>query len=63
MKLIEIRSFNFEWSSEYFSEPQIKVLDIDDPGTTKYNQKLWRKERNESVLAAVKEIKIAAGMI
>lgn len=60
---IEIKSFFFEWSCEYFSDPQMKVLEADDPGTAKFNEKLWRKERNESVLAAVKELKIATGMI
>lgn len=60
---IEIRSFFFDWSCEYFAEPQMKVLEVDDPGTVKFNEKLWRKDRNESVLATVKEIKISTGMI
>jgi hypothetical protein len=59
---IEIRSFFFEWCCEYFSEPQTKVLEIDDPGTTKFNEKVWRAERNESVLAAIKEQNISNGI-
>lgn len=60
---IEIRSFFFEWCCEYFSEPQMKVLEIDDPGTTKFNEKVWRTERNDSVLSAIKEQSISTGIL
>ena len=60
---IEIRSFLFEWSCEYFSEPQMKVLEIDDPGTSKFNERLWRAERNDFVLAEIKEQKISSGIV
>ena len=54
-----IVTYFFEWSCRYFCEPQMKVLEGDDPGTKQFNEKLWRHERNETILAAVKEIKIS----
>ncbi|KAJ3123892.1 hypothetical protein HK100_011450 [Physocladia obscura] len=44
---ILLKSCFYEWSLEYFREPQMKVPDADDPGSLQYNQKLWRHQQNE----------------
>ncbi|KAJ3102895.1 hypothetical protein HDU97_000208 [Phlyctochytrium planicorne] len=49
-QLMPLRSVFFEWSLEYFTEPQMKVPEFDDPGSKRYNERLWRKERNDRVV-------------
>ncbi|KAI8613893.1 raptor N-terminal caspase like domain-containing protein [Chytriomyces sp. MP71] len=44
---VTLKSTFYDWSLEYFREPQMKVPDIDDPGSTQFNQKLWRHQQNE----------------
>ncbi|KAK3987428.1 WD repeat-containing protein mip1 [Cladorrhinum sp. PSN332] len=39
-----------EWSTEYFREPQMKLGDSEEPGSQEYNERLWRRARNETVL-------------
>ena len=39
-----------DWSSEYFTEPQMKVPDEQDPGSLKFNQRKWRQQLNARVL-------------
>ena len=46
-----LRSSLFDWSCEYFTEPQMKVPEIDDPGTPRYNERLWRHGRNVKAVA------------
>ncbi|ANZ75610.1 BA75_02719T0 [Komagataella pastoris] len=40
----------FEYSMEYFQEPQIGVNDVDEPGSFEYTRRLWRRNRNESII-------------
>jgi regulator-associated protein of mTOR len=39
-----------EWSTEYFREPQMKAPEAEEPGSNEYNERLWRRARNEAVL-------------
>lgn len=39
-----------DWSTEYFREPQMKAPEAEEPGSNEYNERLWRRARNESVL-------------
>jgi regulator-associated protein of mTOR len=39
-----------EWSIEYFREPQMKAQEAEEPGSEEYNERLWRRSRNEGVL-------------
>jgi regulator-associated protein of mTOR len=39
-----------DWSSEYFREPQMKSPEAEEPGSRDYNERLWRRSRNEAVL-------------
>ncbi|KAK0730004.1 raptor N-terminal caspase like domain-containing protein [Lasiosphaeris hirsuta] len=39
-----------DWSIEYFREPQMKPPEAEEPGSHEYNERLWRRSRNEAVL-------------
>lgn len=40
----------FEYSCEYFQEPQMSKSEIDEPGSKEYVERLWRRNRNESLI-------------
>ncbi|KAI8835270.1 raptor N-terminal caspase like domain-containing protein [Chytriomyces cf. hyalinus JEL632] len=42
-----LKSTVYEWNVEYFREPQMKLPDIEAPGSTQYNEKLWRFEQTK----------------
>ena len=50
-----------EWSIEYFREPQMKPSEADEPGSTEYNERLWRRSRNEQILRETQPLKQLAG--
>lgn len=47
---IPLESTFLEWSIEYFREPQMKPSEAEEPGSTDYNERLWRRSRNEAIL-------------
>lgn len=40
----------FEYSCEYFQEPQMSKTEIDEPGSKEYVKRLWRRNRNEQTI-------------
>ena len=50
-----------DWSTEYFREPQMKASEPDQPGSADYNQRLWRRSRNERIIGGTQPLKAAAG--
>ena len=40
----------YDWSCEYFTEPQMRAAEADEPGSVIYTQRKWRRARNEKVL-------------
>lgn len=46
---------------QYFGEPQMRPIDSEEPGSDDYNRKLWRRGRNEKVLACTQPLKGVAG--
>lgn len=54
---IPLRSVFFEWSVEYFREPQMKPTEADEPGSTDYNGRLWRRNRNDKIIAETQPLK------
>lgn len=40
----------FEYSCEYFQEPQMAKNQIDEPGSKEYVKRLWRRHRNEAII-------------
>jgi regulator-associated protein of mTOR len=47
----------FDWSVEYFREPQMKPVEADEPGSTDYNGRLWRRNRNDKIIAETQPLK------
>ncbi|KKY25223.1 putative torc1 growth control complex subunit [Diplodia seriata] len=58
---IPLRSKFFEWSAEYFREPQMKPTEGDEPGSMDYNMRLWRRNRNDKIIAETQPLKDVAG--
>ncbi|KAK9455107.1 hypothetical protein V1511DRAFT_499476 [Dipodascopsis uninucleata] len=49
--VMPLKSGFFDWSCEYFQEPQMSQAEMDEQGSIDYNQRLWRRTRNEKTLA------------
>ena len=58
---LPLKSSFFEWSVEYFREPQMKPNEPDEPGSDDYNSRLWRRNRNERALLVTQPLKTLAG--
>ncbi|KAI1511318.1 hypothetical protein A1F97_03072 [Pyrenophora tritici-repentis] len=54
---IPLKSTFYEWSVEYFREPQMKPTEADEPGSTDYNGRLWRRNRNDRIIAETQPLK------
>ncbi|KAL7621116.1 Target of rapamycin complex 1 subunit kog1 [Parahypoxylon ruwenzoriense] len=50
-----------DWSIEYFREPQMHPSEAEEPGSTEYNERLWRRSRNENILRETQPQKQYAG--
>ncbi|KAL4920921.1 raptor N-terminal caspase like domain-containing protein [Aspergillus aurantiobrunneus] len=50
-----------DWSTEYFREPQMKPNEPDEPGSADYNERLWRRSRNEKIISETQPLKGKAG--
>ncbi|KAF2703927.1 WD repeat-containing protein-like protein mip1 [Pleomassaria siparia CBS 279.74] len=57
---LPLKSKFFEWSLEYFREPQMKSIEADEPGSTYYNGRLWRRNRNDKIIAETQPLKDVA---
>ena len=59
---LPLKSTFFDFSAEYFREPQMKSSnETDEPGSVEYNARLWRRARNERILNATQKLKEHAG--
>ncbi|KAF9058349.1 hypothetical protein BDP27DRAFT_1344006 [Rhodocollybia butyracea] len=47
--VLPLKSTFFDWCSEYFTEPQMRQAEADEPGSVQYNYQIWRQQRNEKV--------------
>ncbi|KAJ5239635.1 Armadillo-like helical [Penicillium chermesinum] len=59
--IIPLSSRFLDWSTEYFREPQMKPNEPDEPGSSDYNERLWRRGRNEKIIAETQPLKGKAG--
>jgi regulator-associated protein of mTOR len=58
---LPLKSRFYEWSVEYFREPQMKASsEADEPGSTDYNSRLWRRNRNDKIIAETQPLKDVA---
>lgn len=46
---------------QYFREPQMKPNEPDEPGSADYNERLWRRSRNEKIITETQPLKEKAG--
>ena len=58
---IPLQSTFFDWSMSYFREPQMRPDEEDEPGSLDYNERLWRRNRNDKIIASTQPLKEAAG--
>ncbi|KKA30145.1 hypothetical protein TD95_002803 [Thielaviopsis punctulata] len=58
---LPLRSTILDWSIEYFREPQMSPVEADEPGSTEYNERLWRRSRNENILKKTQPLKSFSG--
>ncbi|KAJ7124837.1 hypothetical protein C8R43DRAFT_1147222 [Mycena crocata] len=40
----------FDWCSEYFTKPQMRQAEADEPGSIQFNYQMWRQNRNNNAL-------------
>lgn len=52
---LPLKSRLFAWASEYYTEPQMKSAEADEPGSTQYNRQTWRRQRCERHIAEAME--------
>ena len=60
-RTLPLKSGFYDWSIEYFREPQMKPNEPDEPGSGDYNSRLWRRMRNERTLSVTQPLKGLAG--
>ncbi|KAK3674410.1 Target of rapamycin complex 1 subunit kog1 [Recurvomyces mirabilis] len=58
---VPLQSNFFTWSASYFREPQMRPSEADEPGSLDYNERLWRRNRNDKIIASTQPLKEAAG--
>ncbi|KAK3644912.1 Target of rapamycin complex 1 subunit kog1 [Elasticomyces elasticus] len=58
---IPVKSNFFTWAASYFREPQMRPSETDEPGSLDYNERLWRRNRNDKIIAGSQPLKGAAG--
>ncbi|KAI4748826.1 hypothetical protein E4T50_00815 [Aureobasidium sp. EXF-12298] len=58
---IPLTSNFFQWSASYFREPQMRPSEADEPGSLDYNERLWRRNRNDKIIASTQPLKEVAG--
>ena len=61
MPELPLKSTFLDWSVQYFRERQIHLDEADEPGSTEYNQRMWRRSRNEAILRQTQPQKQHAG--
>lgn len=58
---LPLKSTFLDCSIEYFREPQMKPNEAEEPGSVDYNERLWRRSRNEAILRETQPQKETAG--
>lgn len=58
---IPLKSDFFDYALEYYKEHQMKHVEEDEPGSKIYNERLWRRNRNEKILEETQNQKEVAG--
>ncbi|KAG9295921.1 hypothetical protein G9A89_006660 [Geosiphon pyriformis] len=56
-----LKSKFFDWSCEYFREPQMRAAESELPGSLQDHQRAWRRNRNDLIIKQSKPLKDVAG--
>ncbi|KZS92589.1 hypothetical protein SISNIDRAFT_486598 [Sistotremastrum niveocremeum HHB9708] len=48
--ILPLKSKFYDWCCEYFTEPQMRQAEKDEPGSVEYNEQMWRRQRNDKVV-------------
>ncbi|KAG0349502.1 hypothetical protein BG004_005164 [Podila humilis] len=56
-----LESVFYDWCCEYFLEPQMKGVEGDEPGSINYNERIWRRVRNEKIIYENQPLREHAG--
>ncbi|CAG8510914.1 4130_t:CDS:2 [Acaulospora colombiana] len=59
--VLPLKSKFFDWSCEYFREPQMRQAESEQLGSIDNNERLWRRKRNESIIRSTQPLKEVAG--
>jgi regulator-associated protein of mTOR len=59
---IIVKSTFYDWSCEYFREPQMTSPENDEPGSVKFSERQWRLNRNLSTNQEVVSMYSSAGI-
>ncbi|KAG8903119.1 hypothetical protein FRB99_003721 [Tulasnella sp. 403] len=49
--ILPLKSSYFDWGMEYFTEPQMRAAENEEPGSVVWNEQSWRAQRNERILS------------
>ena len=60
-KMFDKQFVQFLTLAQYFREPQMKPNEPDEPGSADYNERLWRRSRNEKIITDTQPLKGQAG--
>ena len=58
---LPLKSNFLTWSASYFREPQMRPAESEEPGSVDYNERLWRRNRNDRIIASTQPLKDSAG--
>jgi regulator-associated protein of mTOR len=50
-EVLPLKSRLFSWCAEYYTEPQMKSAEAEEPGSVKYNVQTWKRQRNERLVS------------
>ncbi|CAG8631166.1 6799_t:CDS:2 [Cetraspora pellucida] len=59
--VLPLKSKFFDWSCEYFREPQMKPAESEQSGSVDDNVRSWRRKRNENIIKSTQPLKEVAG--
>jgi regulator-associated protein of mTOR len=48
--VLPLRSDFYDWTMQYFKQPQMRVPDTQEPGSKEYNEQSWRQQRNHGIV-------------
>jgi len=60
--ILPLKSDFYDWSCEYFTEPQMRAAEADEPGSVSYTERKWRRSRNEKILNEAQSMCEVAGV-